>query len=144
MARRAEFDNDDDVTLLARGMFGEARGEELRGIIGVGLVVMNRIKSRRRYGDTVRKVLLRAWQFSAFNKNDPNLKKLLNPTKTNRERWKICLQCADLVLSGDVFDYTLGATHYHDVSIKAPWWVRQTKVLETLKTRRLLFYANVD
>ena len=65
--------------LLARTIFGEARGEGRAGMEAVAWVVMNRVNSSR-YPNTVAGVVFQEWQFSAFNTNDPNRIKLLSVT----------------------------------------------------------------
>src|SRR6056297_1831043 len=47
----------DDIILLARIINGEARGEDFKGKVAVGSVILNRIKSNQ-FPDTIRGVIL--------------------------------------------------------------------------------------
>ena len=57
--------------VLALAVYREARGESVIGKILVAQTIENRVQDRR-WPDTYRDVVLQPWQFSAFNKNDPN------------------------------------------------------------------------
>ena len=61
--------------VLARTLYGEARGEGLPGIEAVACVILNRVafaKARGRYwwGNTVSQVCLKPGQFSCWNAGD--------------------------------------------------------------------------
>lgn len=65
-----------EVDFLARTLWAEARGEPEAGIEAVAQVILNRVNSRR-YPDTIEGVVTQPYQFSAWNRNDPNRKSLL-------------------------------------------------------------------
>ena len=100
-----------DIELLARLIYGEARGESPLGKLAVAHVVLNRVGKRSWYGRTIREVILKPWQFSAFNDNWPGVD-------------DSCLTVAELVLGEYTIDPTKGATHYWSRKIlrePPPW-----------------------
>jgi spore germination cell wall hydrolase CwlJ-like protein len=138
------FEHDDDRTLLARLIWGEARGESFLAKCAVGLSVWNRTGRYKWWGHTLREVILHPWQYSAFNENDVNLEKLKDPTRHEGPWvWQVCLDTADMVLATYLIDWTLGATHYHDTSIEPPDWATAEGSYETLREGSFIFYAGV-
>jgi len=118
----------DDVEILARTIYGEARGETIAGKEAVASVVLNRVKRSQKaggrywWGDCVKTVCLKPWQFSCWNRNDPNRVKVLSVAKDNRN-YQTCLRIARKAIAGQLKDSTQGATHYHTISA-APIWSR--------------------
>lgn len=109
----------DDKDTLARTCFGEARGEGYSGMKAVANVVINRVSLQGWYGLTPRDVCLKPWQFSCWNKNDPNLKIIEAVTEAD-PIFKECLHIADQAVAGTLDDITNGATHYFSRSLKDP------------------------
>lgn len=121
--------------LLALTLFGEARGETALGKRAVAWVVRNRLeagaahkekkgRAHPLFGDgTVAGVVLRPWQFSCWNKSDPNLHKLMDIVQTDGEvigaMWAVLRAVATGVLSAvpEWDDPTFGATHYCTVNL---------------------------
>jgi len=73
------------VDTLARTLWGEARGEPVRGIEAVAAVVVNRVRLAQRrggmwWGSDIVAVCRKPWQFSCWNADDPNRAKLLAVT----------------------------------------------------------------
>ncbi|MBI5120055.1 MAG: cell wall hydrolase [Rhodospirillales bacterium] len=72
----------DPVDILARTLWGEARGESKAGREAVARVVLNRVAHARAkggrfwWGGDIFSVCLKPWQFSCWNANDPNRAKL--------------------------------------------------------------------
>ena len=105
-------DQDDDI-LLAMCLWGEARGEPTEGKIAVAHVVNNRRKRAGWFGANLRSVLLKPFQFSCFNRADPNRNKLLQPLVYDKPKvWEECYACALAVMNQLAPDPTKGATHY--------------------------------
>ena len=106
--------------LFARMLFGECRGEILRGQVAVANVAMNRLNDpRKRYGRGLTGVLLRPWAFSCFNASDPNLGLMLSlPNGLVMDRLR-CL--AALAEEGLVVDITQGSTLYFNPSVTGGW-----------------------
>lgn len=122
--------DDDDVTLLARGIFVEGRGETWQGKLGIGFVVKTRRDTRGRWRRSIRGVLLQKDQFSGLG-DGPHLKAGLDPEAAgpaDRDAWGECLRAASAVLCGRAKDPTGGANHYlrEDLfrSDKCPRWAK--------------------
>lgn len=112
------------VDLLARCIWGEARGESREGKIAVAWVIKNRVADGR-FGKGVHGVILRPYQFSCFLTGDPNFRKLREAC-LNETSYEECDEISGQVLSGEIPDPTGGATHYHTVAIKPPWSGKMT------------------
>lgn len=118
-----------EIDVLARTLYGEARGEELAGIEAVASVILNRVavaqsQSRGRYwwGHDIKSVCLKPAQFSCWNEADPNRKKLLVISPRDRA-YRLCKRIAKRAVAGDLADQTDGATHYHTHAVD-PYWAR--------------------
>lgn len=143
------FVSPEDLTYLALTIWGEARGEGREGMRAVAHVIKNRRDSPndRRYGSTIRQVCTKPWQFSCWNANDPNSKKLdpakmeaLNPATPDGNSWRVAKQIAYSVLAGVLPDITNGATYYHTKAVD-PSWDDDMKLVATVG--RHLFYVDV-
>ena len=114
--------NQQDLDTLARTIYGEARGELYKfgifSLIAVANVVMNRKK--KNFAKTIHNVCVAPYQFSCWNKNDPNYSKIVNPPE-NCVIFRKCLEIAENVLSEKWPDLTDGCDHCHERSIK-PYW----------------------
>ena len=113
-----------DDELLARLVWGEARGESIVGKIAVAHVVMNRVKTGK-YGGKggVKGVCLKPWQFSCFNAKDPNLQLMLEPFGgRDAPIFRDCLLEARMALGGLSQDPTIGATHYFNPAVVPGGW----------------------
>lgn len=114
-----------DVDILARTLYGEARGEVVRGQEAVACVILNRVAKARRHGgywwgNDVVGVCCKPWQFSCWNQNDPNRAKILKVTRADKV-FASCLRIARRALRGGLKDPTGGATHYHNEQVLPPW-----------------------
>jgi spore germination cell wall hydrolase CwlJ-like protein len=111
-----------DLDVLAKTVYGEARGELLRfglaPLIGIANVILNRKK--KNFAKTIAEVCLAPHQFSCWNPGDPNLEKIRN---VNRECFvfKTCLEASRHVLDERWPDLTDGCDHYHERTVK-PYW----------------------
>jgi spore germination cell wall hydrolase CwlJ-like protein len=134
------------VDVLARTLWGEARGEPVRGIEAVAAVVMNRVARAKAkgglywWGGTVETVCRKPWQFSCWNASDPNAGKLANVTTDDR-RFRVCVRIARRAVGGVLDDPTNGATHYHRTGL-LPAWARHAEPSAEIGNH--LFYANVE
>ena len=111
----------EDIDVLARTIWGEARGEGREGMLAVSAVVINRVRNRRWPGDVVA-VCQQPYQFSCWNYNDPNLNKLLYVGEED-PMFQVALGLAALQLSDSFIDPTDGADHYHTKDI-LPYWAK--------------------
>lgn len=113
------------VDTLARTLWGEARGEPVRGIEAVAAVVVNRVAlSRARggfwWGGDIVAVCRKPFQFSCWNDGDPNRPKLLAVTEADPV-FSTCLRVARRAIAGTLPDSTGGATHYHHRRVDPVW-----------------------
>lgn len=114
-----------EIDLLARTIYGEARGEPVRGKEAVAAVILNRVRRARQrrgywWGDCIESVCTKPWQFSCWNDGDPNREKLLKVNGGNTV-FKTCQRVARRAVAGTMKDPTKGATHYHTLNVTPPW-----------------------
>ena len=108
-----------ELELLARVIFGEARGEPYIGQVAVGAVVINRVVSSY-FPDDFRSVIYQSGQFSAVADGQINLK----PNRT-------AYRAAREALNGK--DPTRGAMYYYNPRIaKNKWWFDTREPLVTI------------
>lgn len=134
-----------EIDVLARTIFGEARGESLEGLEAVACVVMNRVKiaeARGRYwwGNNIIGVCQKPYQFSCWNKNDPSFKRLTAVDLSNKN-FQICHRIAQDAVNHKLWDCTNGATHYH-ADYVSPFWAKGEKSVK--KIGRHIFYKLVE
>lgn len=108
--------SDSDINLLARLIYGEARGESYVGQVAVGAVVMNRIKSAS-FPNTMSGVIYQSYAFTAVSDGQINL----TPNATARK-------AAQDAING--WDPSYGAIYYYNPATASSKWIfsRQTTV----------------
>lgn len=116
----------EDELILAKTMFGEARGELPGGIAAVGCVVRNRVLMDLHgddkpdwWGEGYRGVCLKPWQFSCWLVTDPNFA-LLSKLTPETPGFGGFLRLAREIITGAIPDVTLRATHYHIARMPPP------------------------
>ena len=114
----------DSVDVLARTLWGEARGEGEEGMIAVASVVLNRVRESLEHGgrylwgrDVVSVCRARA-QFSCWNPGDPNRAKLL-AVDLSDPAFRLARKVAEDAVAGRLADPTYDATSYKVASL--PW-----------------------
>ena len=112
-----------DVLILAKTIYGEARGEILLGQYAVAHVVLNRKNDHRWHNMSLAGICLQRAQFSCWLPSDPSCAILQN-LHAESPRLAPMIIIAQAVIAGTHDDPTHGATHYHAVSIDAPRWAR--------------------
>ncbi|OAN44000.1 cell wall hydrolase [Paramagnetospirillum marisnigri] len=125
------------VDVVARTIWGEARGEGATGMQAVANVISNRVANPGWWGRGWVGVCQAPYQFSAWNANDPNLVKLATVT-TADPSFAAAVEIATAAVNGGLDDITGGATHYHTVNIH-PAWADELTV--TAQIGRHVFYA---
>lgn len=134
-----------DREILARTLWGEARGEGLAGQLAVAWTIRNRVfdgKDKSWWGEGYAGVCLKAWQFSCWNKNDPNYAYLSGAKPIPKGQFNQAMEAANAVIDGTVDDMTGGATHYYATSMpKPPAWIKGAKL--TLAMGHHRFYTEV-
>ena len=118
-----------DIDTLARTLYGEARGEFTRtdgglsSLIAVANVVMNRVKRKTWFGESVPQVCLKPYQFSCWNASDPNRPLMLQADPNEDPVFGTCLLVAQKVIEGQWPDLTKDSDHYYAVWMdRAPKW----------------------
>lgn len=127
-------------------VYREASGESVAGKAAVLSVIRNRVAEPHRFGANVTAVILKPYQFSSFNANDPGVRRF--PSTESPGGWQAWLDCLAIVQAPLTSDSTDGANFYHDDSILPPWkaWLgdqgslAELVKLETVKIGRLVFY----
>jgi len=129
------------MMLYTAVIWGEARGESNKAKIAVAWVIRNRFIRNGWFGDSLRAVLTKKYQFSCLNPNDVNSQKVRNPLYWDDFKvWAECYEIAEKVHNGEIKDPTGGATHYFDKSLKdnPPYWAK--KLTFTKKIGSFYFY----
>lgn len=134
-----------DRDILARTLYGEARGEGFEGQIAVAWTIRNRVfdgKAKSWWGEGYAGVCLKPWQFNCWNQNDPNYAYLSGAKQIPAAQFAQAQRAADQVMSGAVPDPTGGATHYYATTMpKAPAWAAKAK--QTLRLGHHIFFKDV-
>lgn len=143
--------NQNDIETLARTLYGEARGENRQGKIAVACVVLNRVKRKKMCGwrningykiATIAATCLKPWQFSCWNKNDPNRKKIINVTLEDK-KFAECYEIAQAACDDILEDITKGATHYYNPkACVQPNWAKGKAPCAVVGHH--LFFNNID
>jgi N-acetylmuramoyl-L-alanine amidase len=125
----------DQQDVMARTIYGEARGEKQAGMEDVACVIMNRLAISTTaaanggepywWGADINGICKAPGQFSCWNIGDPNRDVLLAVTPSD-QAFVQCQQVASNAIAGGLVDRTGGATHYKVTTL--PWpkdWGRQ-------------------
>lgn len=141
MAADMEQNDDDlefDLTVMALTVWAEARGEPEVGQRAVAWVIRNRFENPGWWSEiaggrdhTLAAVCFCPWQFSCWNKNDPNRWRLEDPKTQLREDYvAIRKLCQSVLVEAPIHDPTAGADHYCTKSVvaKTRWARRRTPV----------------
>lgn len=117
----------DERDVLARTLWGEARGEGRRGMHAVANVIARRVAFPRWWGRDWISVCRAPWQFSVWNPDDLNLPKLMAVDERDTQ-FRIALDLADRAIGGLLEDITNQADHYHTHAVRPLWSQGQTPV----------------
>jgi len=133
-----------DQDIMARTIYGEARGEGIAGMQAVANVILNRFSlwdSHPHFGNgTIESVCLAPWQFSCWNENDPNLP-ILKSINDSDPVFIQCFEIAGNALEGSLADNTNGATFYYVRGSKEPTWAFGKDPCASIG--RHLFFTNI-
>jgi spore germination cell wall hydrolase CwlJ-like protein len=114
-----------DAHWMALTMWGEARNGGEEAMRAVGHVIDNRRRANT-HGKYATETVSAAWQFSAWNRNDPNYPAMMNidklrPESQDHAMWITARRVADEILSGASADPTGGALFYHTAAVSPRW-----------------------
>ncbi len=107
-----------DVNLLARLIYGEARGESYVGQVAVGAVVMNRIKSAS-FPNTMSGVIYQSYAFTAVADGQINLTPNATAKKAARD-----------AMNG--WDPTYGSLYYYNPATATSAWIFSRQTIVTI------------
>ena len=114
--------NSSDVNLLARLIYGEARGESYTGQVAVGAVVLNRVKSSS-FPNTIAGVIYQKGAFDAVADGQINM----TPNST-------AIKAAQDALNG--WDPSYGAIYYFNPSTATNKWIWSRPMTVTIGKHR--------
>ena len=114
--------NSSNVNLLARLIYGEARGEPYTGQVAVGAVVMNRVKSSS-FPNTISGVIYQSGAFDAVSDGQINL----SPNST-------AIKAAQDAING--WDPSYGAVYYFNPSTATNKWIWSRPMTVTIGNHR--------
>lgn len=103
-----------DLYLLARIVYAEARGEPYVGQVAIAAVVLNRVKSSS-FPNTISGVIYQPWAFTAVNDGQINL----TPDATAKK-------AANDAMNG--WDPTYGCLYYYNPATATNAWIRTKTV----------------
>ena len=107
-----------DVYLLAKLIYGEARGEPYQGQVAVGAVVLNRVKSSK-FPNTISGVIYQPYAFTAVDDGQINL----TPNETAKS-------AARDALNG--WDPTNGCLYYYNPRTATSSWIWSRPIVTTI------------
>jgi N-acetylmuramoyl-L-alanine amidase len=140
----ASMQASNDIDIVARTLYGEARGEGYRGMQAVANVIMNRVAmadSHRHFGDGSPASACQApWQFSCWNENDPNRQKILDLPDGDPLFEQALLIAGDAV-NGILTDITDSATYYYVNGSPIPEWAEGENPCANIGKH--LFFKNI-
>ena len=107
-----------DLYLMARAVYGEARGEPYQGKVAVAAVILNRVRNKD-FPNTVSGVIYQPWAFTAVNDGQINL-------GTNDE----CIRACQDAMNG--WDPTYGCIYYYNPKTATNQWIRNRPIVTTI------------
>lgn len=137
------------IDVLSRTLWAEARGEGRAGMIAVAWCIRNRVEADLGndgkpdwWGEGYAGVCQAPWQFSCWNKGDPNRAYLVGDKQIPSREYMLARECAVTVMEGRELDPTKGATHYYSTTMKTPPnWVNGATLSATIGRHK--FYRGV-
>lgn len=107
-----------DVYLLARCIYGEARGETYKGQVAVGSVILNRVRSSS-FPNSISGVIYQPGAFSVVSDGQINL----TPNET-------AIKAAKDAMNG--WDPTSGSLYYYNPAKTTNKWIRSRPIVTTI------------
>lgn len=137
-----------EIDVLARTLYGEARGEYktigIAAFIAIGNVVINRLKFPKFFGTNVQEICLKPYQFSCWLENDPNYF-LIQKVTENDPLFSICWEVAHSCIEKKYPDLTQKSDHYHHFVSEIPYWAKH-KVPKIILGRHFFYqlHSTID
>ena len=133
---------DQNALALARTAYGEGRGEGEEGMHLIQKVIKNRAESGGKYNwpKTAYEVALQPYQFSAWNKNDPNREKMLSLDENSTDpHFTKALGLVNKPLPEKLKQFK-DADHYHTTKV-SPSWSKSGKLRKLGQHGNHIFYT---
>lgn len=141
--------SDKDIDVLARTIWAEARGEGVAGQVAVGRCIRNRVEADLGrdgkpdwWGEGYVGVCQAPWQFSCWNKTDPNYAYLTGAKQIPETELARAREAAVAAMTGPT-DPTGGATHYYSTTMAGPPKWTGHPARRTTKIGRHIFFKDV-
>ena len=124
--------------LLPLVVWREAKNQSYEAMIAVAWSIMNRVTRNDWEGHDCPSVILKHYQYSSFNWNDPNSQQF--PKDYSDSAWTKCLSAAHRVFYKIYPDPTNGAVNYYDKSLDSnpPKWAKD--MIHTVDIGAFHFY----
>lgn len=118
-------EDDYEISVVARTLWGEARGEGAAGMQAVASVIRNRLDLHWQGKFTPAEICLSPRQFSCWNPGDPNLARMERVMREPDAAYESACRIARDMLQGRLADSTNGATHYVASTLRPrPVWLQ--------------------
>lgn len=137
-----------DLDVVARTVYGEARGEPWLGKVAVAWVIRNRVEVDLNdddkpdwWGEGYIPISKHPWQFSCWNEKDPNRELLEKIDVSTSSVFRECVAAASMVMLGMIPDPTFRSFHYINPKYaRAEWFVGKQHCFSVGKH---IFFNNV-
>lgn len=131
-SQASDFSKDDDRTLVARIVFGEARNCPYEERVAVAYSILTRRDDRLPYNGegSIRNVVFYPYGYSCLSNkkwNKENLMTIKDPMRYDPENWRISKEIANGVLDGKLKNPVPGANLY-DLRGCNPKWLKSPNV----------------
>lgn len=110
-----------DRDLLAKTIQAEAGNQSQVGMLGVGSVIMNRLRNPG-FGNSLREVILKPGQFSPWNSYTGFAGGAQGQDMMNLQPSQMAYAVADQILAGNYNDPTKGALNFYNPALSNPSW----------------------
>jgi len=127
--------------LLARMIFGECEDCSKTEKIAIAFTALNRTKKGGWYGENLKEVILKPYQYSCFNSDLDGSIFLKDPLKHNAQEFLLSLKLSKEILEGKYKDPTKGATHYYNPKrVGEPYWTKKFTKIGKIENSHHIFY----
>lgn len=128
-----------DLTFLALTAYREARNQPSLGQVAVCYSIIERVRRKSWFGNSILDVVTKKWQYSSLtNPKDPQL--TIWPTTADRT-WQGCLLIAYGCMHNDYQNPVPFADSYYDTSIAPPAWAKKECFVDQIGVLR---FFNTD
>ena len=110
-----------DRDILAKTIMAEAGNQSQLGMLGVGSVIMNRLRNPG-YGSTLQDVILKPGQFSPWNSYTGYAGGAQGQDMMKLQPSQMAYAVADQILDGNYKDPTNGALNFYNPALSNPRW----------------------